>query len=104
MSEDRTSIGVVTHEGKKLSKERYLEILERAEMPIEAPRWSLAPEERRLPPEGLVLPAQPFLAGWMMVGVQPCRSHLERWGRLRHPGWMQRGTRHPPRDEQAWTD
>ena len=74
VSEDRTSIGVVTHEGKKLSKERYLEILERAEMPIEGAEMEPGPRGAPLyhMKDWSYTHSQFAGPGWMMVGDAAC--------------------------------
>ena len=74
VSEDRTSIGVVTHEGKKLSKERYLDILQRAEIPIEGAEMEPGPRGATLyhMKDWSYTHTNFTGPGWLMVGDAAC--------------------------------
>ena len=50
VSDDRTSVGVVTHEGKRLTKERYLDIIERAGLPLDGAKAEPGPKGSPEPP------------------------------------------------------
>ncbi len=74
VSDERTSIGVVTHEGKKLSKERYLEILKKANIPIEGAEIEPGPKGAPLyHMKDWSYTHTAFTGpGWMMVGDAAC--------------------------------
>jgi len=74
VSDDRTSIGVVTNEGKKLSKERYLDILKRADMPIENAEMEPGPRGADLyhMKDWSYTHTRFAGPGWIMVGDAAC--------------------------------
>ncbi len=74
VSDDRTSVGVVTHEGKRLTKERYLDIIERAGLPLDGAEAELGPKGSPLyHMKDWSYTHRAFTGpGWMMVGDAAC--------------------------------
>ena len=74
VSNDRTSVGVVTHEGKRLSKEKYLHILENAGLPLEGAEAEPGPKGAPLyHMKDWSYTHRAFAGpGWLMVGDAAC--------------------------------